>query len=99
MAYEIIISPSAGLDIIEAIDWYNEQQPNLGFRFYKYLQTALNSIKENPSGFAVRYKTIRTAIVNKFPYMIHYTVDQQTDTISVLAVICMYRNPESWFEK
>jgi hypothetical protein len=53
----------------------------------------------NPSGFAVRYKTIRTAIIKKFPYMVHYIVDQQTETISVLAVLCMYRNPESWVEK
>ena len=54
---------------------------------------------ENPSGFAVRYKTIRTAIIKKFPYMVHYIVDQQIETISVLAVLCTYRNPESWVEK
>ena len=31
--------------------------------------------------------------------MVHYIVVQQTETISVLAVFCMYRNPESWVEK
>ncbi|MEI7420603.1 MAG: type II toxin-antitoxin system RelE/ParE family toxin [Prolixibacteraceae bacterium] len=99
MAYKIIINPSARLDIIEAIDWYNDQQTDLGFHFFKYTQTTLDLIQKNPSGFAVRYKTIRTAIVKKFPYMVHYFIDQQTETIFVLAVICMYRNPESWFEK
>ena len=99
MACKIIINPSASLDIIAAIDWYNEQLPNLGFRFYKYIQTTLDNIRKNPGGYAVRYKTIRTAIVKKFPYMIHYIVDQQTDTVRVLAVICTHRNPGSWFEK
>jgi plasmid stabilization system protein ParE len=99
MAYKVFINPSARLDIIEAIDWYNEHQPNLGFRFYKHMQSTIDNIQKNPSGFAIRYKNIRTAIVKKFPYMVHYIIDHQTGTISVLAIICMYRNPESWFEK
>ncbi|MEI7830043.1 MAG: type II toxin-antitoxin system RelE/ParE family toxin [Prolixibacteraceae bacterium] len=99
MAYKIFINPSARLDIIEAIDWYNKQQTNLGFRFYKDIQSTLDNIQKNPSGFAVRYKTIRTAIVKKFPYMIHYIMDRQSETISVLAIICMYRDPELWIEK
>jgi len=99
MAYKIKINPSARLDLIEAIDWYNKQQSNLGFHFYKYTQSTLDNIQKNPSGFAIRYKNIRTAIVKKFPYMVHYIIDQQIDTINVLAIICMYRNPESWFEK
>ncbi|MEI6047671.1 MAG: type II toxin-antitoxin system RelE/ParE family toxin [Bacteroidota bacterium] len=99
MAYKISINPTARIDIIQAIDWYNEQQPNLGFRFYKYTRTTLKNIQKNPLGYAVRYKTIRTAIINKFPYMIHYSVEQQTETIKVLAIICTYRNPGSWFEK
>ena len=99
MAYKISIDPSARIDIIEAIDWYNEQQSNLGFRFYKCILTTLKNIQKNPSGYVVRYKTIRTAIINKFPYMIHYNVEQQTGSIKVLAIICTYRNPESWLEK
>ena len=99
MTFKISINPTARLDIIEVIDWYNEQQSNLGFRFYKCTQTTLKSIQKNPLGYAIRYKTIRTAIINKFPYMIHYNVEQQTETIKVLAIICTYRNPESWFKK
>lgn len=99
MAYKIKINPSARLDLIEAIDWYNNQQSNLGSRFYKNTQSTFKSIQTNPSGFAIRYKTIRTAIVKNFPYLVHYIIDQQTNSINILAIICMYRNPESWFEK
>jgi len=99
MAYKISINPSATLDIVDTIDWYNGQQANLGFRFYKSIQATIKSIQKNPLGCAVRYKIIRTAIVKKFPYMLHYTVSQEFETIEILAVICMYRNPDSWFEK
>ena len=99
MAYKISINPSARLDIIETIDWYNEQQANLGFRFYKNIQETIKRIRKNPLECAVRYKTIRTAIVKKFPYMLHYKVSQEFETIAVLAIISMYQNPDSWFEK
>lgn len=98
MAYKISIDPDARIDIIEAIDWYNDKQQGLGFRFYKQTKTALNNIQKNPLGYAIRYKTIHTAIINKSPYLIHYVVDQDLRIIKVLAIICMYRNPETWLE-
>jgi len=98
MAYKITFDPAARLDIIEAIDWYNDKQRGLGIRFYKQTKTALKNIQKNPLGYAIRYKTIHTAIINKFPYMIHYVVDQDLGIIRVLAIICMYRNPENWLE-
>ena len=98
MAYKIIIDAAARLDIIEAIEWYNNKQQGLGFRFYKHTQAALNTIQKHPFGYAIRYKTIHTAIIDNFPYMIHYVVDQDLGLIRVLAIICTYRNPESWPE-
>jgi len=47
MGYKIIINLSARIDIIETIDWYNEQQENLGLRFYKNIQTTIKSIPKN----------------------------------------------------
>ena len=98
MAYKIIIDAAARLDIIEAIDWYNDKQRGLGFRFYEHTKTALKNIQQNPLGYVIRYKTVHTAIINKFPYMIHYVVEQDLGIIRVLAIICIYRNPESWPE-
>lgn len=74
MAYRISININAKNDIIETIDWYNEQQSKLGFHFYKNVQKTIKDIQKNPRGFAVPYNTIRTAIVNKFPYMLHFKV-------------------------
>lgn len=37
MTYSVVFSPGAQEDIIECIQWYNNEKENLGFEFY--LQT------------------------------------------------------------
>ena len=87
MAYKIIVDPAANLDIIESMDWYNKEQPELGIKFYKQVQTVLKYIRKNPFSFTIRYKTSHTALVDKFPYMVHYFVDTQTKTIIITSIL------------
>ena len=96
MVYEIIVDPAASLDITESIDWYNKAQADLGFRFYKQVQATIKSIHKNPFAFALRYKTTRTALVKKFPYMVHYFVDAEKDVIVVTSVLHTSRDPKLW---
>jgi plasmid stabilization system protein ParE len=96
MVYEIIVDPAASLDITESIDWYNKAQTDLGLRFYKQVQATINSIHKNPFAFAVRYKTTRTALVKKFPYLVHYFVDAEKNLIVVTSVLHTSRDPKLW---
>lgn len=41
-------------------------------------------IKRNPKISAVRYDQVRTTILDVFPYMIHYTVNEQTRVLLLL---------------
>lgn len=99
MAYKIIVDPTAGLDIIESIEWYNKAQPNLGIKFYKQVQAVLKTIRKNPSAFAIRYKINHTATVKKFPFVVHYFIDDQKKTIVVTSVLHTSRNPKIWEER
>jgi len=39
MAFKVILTQPARKDLLGAMDWYDEQQQNLGFKFYKdYLE-------------------------------------------------------------
>lgn len=38
-------------------------------------------------------------LVNKFPYMVHFYINDAKNTVEVLAVISTVRNPEVWEEK
>lgn len=72
MAYKLIILKAAKADIREAFRWYNEIQEGLGNRFTKAVREEFGIIKRNPLIYEIRYDDIRTAITNRFPYMIHF---------------------------
>jgi hypothetical protein len=38
-------------------------------------------------------------LVKKFPYMVHFYINEKTETVEVLAVISTHRNPKIWEEK
>lgn len=94
--YKSIILPLAKEDIREAAKWYNKQQKGLGKRFTAEVREKAHFIRQNPKASNMRYKNVRTAILNVFPFMIHYTIDEKDKTIIVSAVLHTSRNPELW---
>ncbi|NEW83634.1 MAG: type II toxin-antitoxin system RelE/ParE family toxin [Mariniphaga sp.] len=99
MAYSIIIDPVANLDIIDYIDWYNKAQPGLGIKFYKQVQVVIKSLQKNPFAFSIRYKDSHTALVKKFPYMVHYFVVKENSIVVVTSVLHTSRDPKIWIER
>ena len=93
MSYQILIDPLARIDMDKSIAWYNEQQPKLGKQFYRKVQSAVDLIKKSPYSFAIRYQDTRMAPVEKFPFRIHYTIDEEKRVIPILAVLHTSRHP------
>ena len=94
--YKAIILPLAKEDIQEAAKWYNKQQNGLGKRFTTEVREKVHFIRQNPKALNVRYDDVRTAVLNVFPFMIHFTIDEQNKTVIVSAVLHISRNPELW---
>jgi len=69
--YDAVILPLAKEDIREAAHWYNDKKRGLGLRFTAQVREQIIFIRKHPGIFAIRYRQIRTAVLNKFPYMIH----------------------------
>jgi hypothetical protein len=65
--YRLIINRFAEQDILEARDWYNEQKENLGNELIQEIKQTVISIEDNPLQFPEVRKSIRKAIVNRFP--------------------------------
>lgn len=97
--YRLKIDREALTDIREIAGWYEVQQAGLGNRFRDTVIDQIDYLKENPRLFAIRYHQIRCMIVRKFPYMVHFYIDEQTETVIILAVISSDRNPMIWKEK
>jgi plasmid stabilization system protein ParE len=99
MKYKVKVEPQALADIQEITDWYNEKQVGLGKRFQKTAINQIDGLCKNPYVCAIRYKEIRCLLVNKFPYMAHFYINEENKTVEVLAVISTSRNPKIWLEK
>lgn len=91
--YKVIYSPHALTDLEDSVYYYNEQQKGLGKRFTAQVQLALKSIKNNPKFASVRYEDVRCAQVPKFPYLVHYTIDEATCTVLIAAIYSTRQKP------
>jgi plasmid stabilization system protein ParE len=86
-------------DIKEAVNWYNKAQNGLGTRFLKNVKEKINSVAENPETIQIRYNYVRIAVVNTFPYTIHFQFNIQQNTILILGIFHTSKNPENWTER
>jgi len=94
MKFEINIDKKAKSDIDKGFDYYNEQQKGLGKKFMSDVSAALTTLEKNPF-FQVRYDDYRCLPLKKFPYMIHYIVDESVLRVIIYAVTHTSQNPET----
>lgn len=90
----VILRRRAEDDIRNAYGWYESQQPALGEEFLLHLRRALERIGEHPEASPLVYKTVRRALVTKFPYLVFYVAEPAR--VVVLAVLHTSRNPMKW---
>ncbi len=96
MTYKTKTLPAAKEDIHQAAKWYNKARAGLGKEFTTRVRQRVNDLLENPNVCQIRYKEVHTAVIRQFPYMVHYTVNQQTKTIEIIAVLSTLRDPKMW---
>lgn len=95
MVYTVVIDPRAIQDIQEAVDYYEKQQPGLGKKFESVVDKHLITLQKNPF-FRIRYDNVHCLPLKKYPYMVHFTVDEDHKLVTVRAVFNTLRNPEIW---
>lgn len=97
--YKLEILPIAKEDIKNNARWYNEQQAGVGLRFTQAIRNELKFIRKNPLAIVNRYRNAHTCVVYKFPYMIHYIIEEGTKTIVVIAVFKTQQSPDKWDDR
>lgn len=96
--FKIFLTPRAIEELQKAIDYYNNCQSGLGKRFNADFKQQLNSIKARPFTRAIRYDDIRLAVFEKFPYAIHFCIED--DFIIIHGVLSMLQDPQSaWISR
>jgi len=97
--YKVQIDIDALSDITEAVKWYNKRQPGLGLRFQKIVKSQISTLKSNANIYTIRYKNAHCMPINKFPFMVHFRIDEEAYVVVVFAVIHTSQNPEIWEER
>ncbi len=81
-------------ELIEAIDYYNEQKVDLGFEFDDEVRNTLRRILQNPKAWPPISKRARRCRTKRFPYGIVYQI--RDNMILIVAVMHLHREPNYW---
>jgi plasmid stabilization system protein ParE len=97
--YRVLLLPLAKKDIKAGAMWYEEKQVGLGKIFLQKVREKADFIRQNPTAIAVRYDQTRCAILDTFPFMIHFQVEESEQKIIISAVFHSSRNPKQWTKR
>ena len=89
--------PAALKESVEAGSYYDRQHPGLGKKFDEAIRSAIAAIVEAPQRWPLRTKGTRRYHVKRFPYIIVYTV--LDETVIIVAVMHARRRPGYWADR
>ena len=84
----------AEVELAEAAQYYDEQQPSLGRDFLDAVRVATAAIQRNPELWAFYEKPVRAYRVQPFAYRLLYR--ELPDRIQIVAVAHVSRRPGYW---
>lgn len=86
--------PESEVEFTEAMDYYEGCEPGLGYDFSIEVFTSIQNIVNYPTAWPVIEEDVRRCLVNRFPYGIIYSIEQ--DGVFILAVMHLRRHPDYW---
>lgn len=94
MTRQLIVSPSARIDLEEALTWFRERSPDLPERFGMEIESTYASILEHPEMYPLIYKSFRRALLNRFPYSVFYVIEPEA--VLIVGVVHQARDESTW---
>ena len=91
MSLPIVFRRVARVEMDEAISWYQYQRAGLGLELTTEIDRYFQRIADNPKQFPKIRGEIRRAVLQRFPFTIHFLVEAHR--IVVLAVFHVKRDP------
>lgn len=93
VSFKIQLTPSANMDLQEAYDYYEGLSLGLGERFISCVEERLEHLSITPFAGPVRYEDVRCTMVSKFPFMLHYLVNDDRRMIIILRIFHTSQKP------
>ncbi len=86
--------PEAEDELNDAIDYYKEIEPGLGYDFALEVHSTIKRTVEFPKAWVLVEGEIRRSLVKRFPYGILYS--EEREGIYIVAVMNLHREPNCW---
>jgi plasmid stabilization system protein ParE len=92
--YPVIFTQAARAELIGAQDWYEGEVPGLGRQFREAIDALVARMCANPKQFPVVFKSVRRALLRRFPYSLLFVVEGE----EIIIVACFHasRDPAKW---
>jgi len=87
----------ADMELVEAAQYYDAQQPGVGRAFLDAVREAGARIQQNPDRWPFCERPIRSCKVAPFPYRLLYR--ELPDRIQVVAVVHLSQRPGYWKDR
>lgn len=84
-------------DLKDAAQYYDRISASLGNRFRSFVRKRLQVITENPELFGRVQNEIRASVVERFPYVVLYEI--QNDVVVMLGIHHVASDRNEWFER
>lgn len=79
--YKIKYAQDSLADFNDGMQYYNKVSRELGDKFYDHFWKEIDKVKSSPLLYQKRYKSVRIAFVDSFPFGIHFIVEKEKITI------------------
>ncbi len=81
-------------EFFNAVSYYNDESPGLGFEFAVEVRATIERIKNNPNAWTLLSRRTHRCLTNRFPFGVIY--ERREDEILIVSVMHLHRHPESW---
>jgi hypothetical protein len=90
----VVLEHEAEQEMIEAAQYYEDQQKGLGVDLLDEVEIAIATIGRAPLRYGFYDRPIRSVALDRFPYRLLFAVE--SDRIFVVAVMHLHRRPGYW---
>ena len=96
--FKIVLFDDAIADFNKALDYYRNISPALAKKFHTAVSSTFNDLKKNPF-YQIRYDNFRLKLVKKFPYLLHFIIDEKVKTVFIYGIRNSHQDPNiSYFK-
>src|ERR1035437_9250307 len=92
--FKIVLYDEAISDFSKALEYYHNISPAVAKKFHSAVNTTFNDLKKNPF-YQIRYDNFRLKLIKKFPYLLHFIVDENSKIVFVYGIRNSHQNPDS----